>query len=151
MPMVRNVHEDESEKIRYLSDTEQEQLMLALEKRQNRMRDERESYIAWCQERNKDAPGPQDSDFADHIKPMIIVALNTGLRLGEIFDLRVPDLDFHAQLLTVRSSHAKSGQTRQIPLNPEISQVLKKAYPERLVYNALLITMSYHLFVMREV
>ncbi|WP_448216500.1 tyrosine-type recombinase/integrase [Endozoicomonas sp. 2B-B] len=125
MPMVKNVREDKSKKIRYLSDIEQKQLMLALEERQNRMRKERESYIAWCQERNKEAPKPHDSNFTDHIKPMIILALNTGLRLGEIFDLRVSDLDFHAQLLTVRGSHAKSGQTRQIPLNPEISLVLQ--------------------------
>ena len=125
MPTVKNVREDKSQKIRYLSDTEQAQLMHALEERQSKMREERESYIVWCQERNKEAPEPHNDHFTDHIKPMIILALNTGLRLGEVFDLRASDLDFHAQLLTVRGSHAKSGQTRQIPLNPVILQVLK--------------------------
>lgn len=60
----------------------------------------------------------------NHLKEMIIIALNTGMRRGEIFNLRWKDIDFNSQTLTVKKS--KSGKSREIPLNPRSFHVLQE-------------------------
>lgn len=54
----------------------------------------------------------------------MLLALNTGLRRGELFGLRWCDINFTAGILTVTATSAKSGQTRRIPLNAEAHSVL---------------------------
>lgn len=65
-------------------------------------------------------------------KVMIIVAMKTGLRLGELLALRWDDVDLVAGKLTVRRSVArgkigtpKNGKTRDVDLSPETIAVLK--------------------------
>jgi integrase len=66
----------------------------------------------------------RDGELLDHLKPMVLLALNTGMRRGELFSLRWADVDLHAKMITVRASSAKSGQTRRIPLSPEAITIL---------------------------
>ena len=74
----------------------------------------REAANAWRRERGY-AEWPADNP--DHLTPIVLVALNTGLRQGEIFNLRWTDVDLVGAQLTVRGDGAKSGQTRHVPLN----------------------------------
>ena len=76
----------------------------------------REAANAWRRERGY-AEWPADNP--DHLTPIVLVALNTGLRKGELFNLRWTDVDLVGAQLTVRGEGAKSGQTRHVPLNAE--------------------------------
>jgi len=51
---------------------------------------------------------------ASHLKPIIIVALGTGMRLGEILNLEWSHVDFTTNTITVAKS--KSGKSRSIPM-----------------------------------
>ncbi len=60
---------------------------------------------------------------ADHIKPIIIVALNTGMRKGEILNLRWNNIDFDKHFIFL--SETKSGRMRKIPMNSFVAETLK--------------------------
>ena len=62
--------------------------------------------------------------FADYLKPMILVALNTGLRRGEIFNLLWSDVNFEKRELTIEGATSKSGQTRHVQLNSQAYTIL---------------------------
>ncbi len=64
-----------------------------------------------------------DSCMAPHIRAIVTVALHTGMRLGEILNLRWQDLDFSSGFILVRDS--KNGQARQVPMDSMISTVLR--------------------------
>ena len=56
---------------------------------------------------------------------LIIAALETGCRRGELLSLTWADVSMSRGLLTVRAEKAKSGKSRQIPLSPRLKAVLK--------------------------
>ena len=117
MPHVKNLKEDKNQKIRFLTVEEEKLLMEAVDNRQEQIRTGRLNKIKWCIERKQEPPEPHEQEYIDHIKPMVIIALQTGMRRGELFNLKVVDLDLPGRMLTVVGSGAKSGQTRFIPLN----------------------------------
>lgn len=49
------------------------------------------------------------------MKPMVIVALNTGMRKGEIFNLKWNDTDFRKRIIYVLVT--KNNEVRKIPMN----------------------------------
>ena len=55
---------------------------------------------------------------------MVLLALNSGLRRGELLGLKWGDVNLGSKLITVTAATAKSGQTRRIPLNREAHEVL---------------------------
>ncbi len=56
------------------------------------------------------------------LRRIVIVALKTGMRRGEIFGLKWSDVDFHAGQLTLKRT--KSGETRFIPMHRDVRDVL---------------------------
>ena len=69
------------------------------------------------------------SCMAPHIRAMVSVALHSGMRLGEILNLRWYDLDFSSGFILVRDS--KNGESRHVPMDATLS-ALFRAYPRRL-------------------
>lgn len=113
--------------VRYLSADEEQRLRAALETREARIRAGRERANLWREERGYEKfPDLKSVPFADYVKPMVLLAMNTGLRRGEIFNLSWENIDLDQLNLTVAAAAAKSGETRHIPLNPEAAHVLRQ-------------------------
>lgn len=92
---LRNLKEiDSVVKTRYLTDKERERLMKAINNR------------------------------TDHLKPLIITALNTGVRKGALFALKWEDVNFKERTITLIASTAKSKKHSVIPANKAVVDAL---------------------------
>jgi integrase len=96
-----------------------------LSRREGTLREARIHFNEWRAARGKPALPPRHEPYADHLQPIVLLALNTGLRRSELFHLRWQDIDFEAKWLTVSGVSAKNGQTRRIPLNAEALSTLE--------------------------
>jgi len=108
----------DNSRVRYLSEDEEKRLLAALNFRQERHREGRDNHNEWRKERNlPPLPSLRDSAFTDHIMPLVLLAMHTGARRGEMFSLEWSDIDLELAFMTIRAATAKSGKTRHIPLN----------------------------------
>jgi site-specific recombinase XerD len=116
---------DHSAEAKFLAEPEEERLRIAMDTREERLRLERDRANAWRRERQyPELPSLRERAFADHIKPMVLVSMNTGLRQGELFQLTWDSVDLERANLTVLGGNAKTGKTRHMPLNAEALDVL---------------------------
>lgn len=121
---------DRSPKVRFLDKEEELRLRKALAERDAEMIAARNSANKWRQQR-KQEPLPVLPHFGDHLTPAVITSMNTGLRRGELLALLWVNVDFKQKHLTVEGGNAKSGDTRHIPLNTEVLDVLKRWREQR--------------------
>jgi integrase len=63
------------------------------------------------------------AQLSPHIKPVVICALHTGMRRGEILNLKWDDVDLKQRLLFIRDS--KNGEKREIPLCDALAGVIR--------------------------
>jgi integrase len=111
-------------RLRYLSAEEERRLRATLEARDTARREKRASFNAWRAARGY-LEWPAYGTYTDHLTPIVLLALNTGLRRGELFALRWADVDLVARRVTVRGVSAKTGLTRHVPLNSEAVTALE--------------------------
>jgi integrase len=124
---VKMAKVDQNGIVRFLSDDEESRLRIALDEREQNIRSERDSANEWRRQRGYEKlPELNKSKFADHLKPMVLVSINTGIRQGELFNLCWESVDLERADLTVIGTIAKSGKTRHIPLNSEALETLKQ-------------------------
>ena len=116
---------DRSGRVRYLDEEEEQQLRDALRNREDEFRKERERFNAWRMTRHKTPLPARDDEYIDHLRPIVLLALNTGLRRGELFSLQWKDVNLRTKWLTVAGKTSKSKQTRRVPLNLEAANILE--------------------------
>jgi integrase len=112
--------------VRYLDADEIKRLREALDVRQEEARAERETANKWRADRGKELmPCLLQLPFTDHLKPMVLVSLNTGMRRGEMFDLKWSAVNFQTKTITAAGATTKTSDTRHIPMNKETFGVLE--------------------------
>lgn len=122
---------DRAPKVRYLSLDEEKRLRQALLERDRKIKQDRNSANQWRSERGYPLfPEFHENEYGDHLLPMVLLAINTGLRQGELFNLTWEMIDLHDQSIIISGEVTKNNSSRYIPLNDEaftvISQLHKK-------------------------
>ena len=56
------------------------------------------------------------------LKSIIIIALNTGMRRGEIFNLKWHDIDFSRGIISLYQT--KNGEQRKVPMNEQVKKTI---------------------------
>ena len=116
---------DQHHRVRFLTDTENKNLLKALQERDNKKREGRESGNRFRQERSYELK-PEIKSYSDYLTPMVLLAMQTGMRRSELFSLTWENMRLKGTpQLTVHAAHAKSGKTRHIPLNTAAVDVLQ--------------------------
>jgi integrase len=121
---VKRIKRGIESRVRYLSPKEAKALRKALDAREARRKAERTRGEQWREARGRKPLGAFQG-YTDHFMPLVLLALNTGMRRGELRQVQWADIDMRAKVLTVRAGYAKSGKSRAIPLNTEAMAVLK--------------------------
>lgn len=67
---------------------------------------------------------------AGHLRPIVVVAVNTGMRKGKVLSLKWENIDFNIGVITVEDT--KNGDNRKLPMNKQVKKVLANIdkYPE---------------------
>jgi integrase len=117
---IKRAKVDRAALVRFLSEDEERRLRAALDAREERIRRQRDSANDWRRERGyRLLPDLRAAAFADHLKPLVLLSLNTGIRRGEAFALTWHHIDLERAILTVAGASSKAGTTRHLPLNGE--------------------------------
>ena len=66
-----------------------------------------------------------------HLQRIILCALHTGMRRGEIFSQRWEDIDFDNRILHVSHSKTPEGEAREIPLTSRLYEMFKAHRQQR--------------------
>jgi len=61
--------------------------------------------------------------YANRVRPIFILAVNTGMRRGEMLNLKWSDVNWERNVIVVRKT--KTGFVRSIPINQPVAEVLK--------------------------
>src|SRR6266542_3432717 len=94
----------------------------ALETRRTRVLsdDEEKRLLAAC-----------DTTARRHLIPVIIAAIDTGARKGELLAVRWSDVDSKQRTITLRSETTKTQQTRAVPMSNRLYNALNELACER--------------------
>jgi len=115
---------DSKQVLRYLSEDERTSLETALIAREDRIRRERESGNAWRLERGYKAKSEIKGEFADYLRPLVLLSLCTGIRRGAMLALKWEDIDFNTQTITLRPEDDKNTNTNRLPLSDDAIDIL---------------------------
>ncbi len=107
---VKVIHQDNT-RVRYLSKEEEKALLAALTSRDARLRESLASTA-------------HAGRYVDYLEPLIVMAMHTGLRRGELLTLRWEHISLPNRYLTIRSENAKSKKRRTVPLNDTVFHLL---------------------------
>ncbi|MDZ4728425.1 MAG: site-specific integrase, partial [Xanthomonadales bacterium] len=116
----------DDKRVRYLADDERKGLLGALIARDKQMARARQSGNVHSIARGRETR-PAIEGYADHLTPLVLLTMNTGLRRGEVLSLKWDQVHLEDNpRVTIRAGYAKSNKTRHVPLNSEALAVMKK-------------------------
>lgn len=129
---------DRSPKVRYLSIEEETRLRQVLSAREYQLRQDRNSANQWRTNREYSLlPEFSDGDFCDHLMPMILLSINTGLRQGELFNLKWAMVNLSEGSLILAGGITKNRSSRYIPLNDEGLDIMQRLYKKSVIKEGL--------------
>jgi len=124
---LKEIRGNKKPKTRYLSESEQKRLLAALRERDDRLIAERDSHNQWRSERGYElVPSIPAGGFGDHLSPIVLLCMYSGLRRGEALSLEWSELDLQSKFVTVIGEKAKSKSTRHVPLPTKAVDALKQ-------------------------
>lgn len=93
-------------------------ISLADERKRERIltREEEDRLLAQCSVRKA------------HLRPIVIAALDTGMRKGELFKLVWSDVDFETKTIKIRAFNTKTMQERTVAMTTRLGQTLWELY-----------------------
>lgn len=122
--------EADNKRVRYLGqhdEGEEARLHKALAAREAERRASRERHNAWHAQRGSVGhPQWPDDGYTDHVMPIVLVALHTGMRRGELFSLEWSHINWRLKQVSVTWGNTKSSKTRHVPLNANAVDVLAR-------------------------
>lgn len=122
---LKQLKEDKSPNVRYLSNDEENRLRIALDERETKLREDRIKGNQWRSERGYELyPVLDNAPFVDHLKPLVLLSLNTGARRGELFRMYWEDINFDRKNITLVMRGKRKSHTRHIPMNKESFEIL---------------------------
>jgi integrase len=91
------------------------------EKKRQRIltRDEEKALLTAC-----------DAPKRGHLKPIVIAALDTGCRLGELLKLRWADVDLNARLINILAFNTKTAKPRTVAISARLLAELERLQTE---------------------
>lgn len=113
--------------VRYLSDQEERRLLDALAKRDDAARAARDRANAWREARDYPAlQALQDGDYCDHLTPLVLLSLGTGMRRGSALALEWSHLDRSGSTIRVPGEITKNGEPLISPVHSGLQLVLSR-------------------------
>ncbi len=67
-----------------------------------------------------------------HLRPLVILALDSGMRRGELFTLEWQDVDFKTRTIKLRTINTKTNEARDIAMTDRVHDELKQVYDNSL-------------------
>ncbi|MGE5443135.1 MAG: tyrosine-type recombinase/integrase [Ignavibacteriales bacterium] len=64
------------------------------------------------------------ANSAPHLRPIILTAIHTGMRKGELLSLKWASVDLENNVITIEPTNTKSKKLKRIPVNSKLRKVL---------------------------
>jgi integrase len=116
---------DSVKKVRYLTADERTRLMDALDQREKDIREGRDSHNDWLDTRGLEKrPCFIEGHFVDHLKPVVVTSLLTGIRRNSLLSLEWGDVNFADRTILVRAATSKSDKEYYVPMSDTAFETL---------------------------
>lgn len=123
---LKRLKEDRLGLAPYLSTEQEDALRQALANRDRLRASARRRANKWRADRGLSLyPEIPVGGFSDYLSPLVLLAINTGLRRAELFNLSWDHVNPDFKTITVLASIAKSRSTRYVALNSEAEAILR--------------------------
>jgi integrase len=113
---------DESRRERVLTHEEERRLLAACEAR-----------VVTYERQGKKIVAADDGARRRHLKPLIITALDTAMRRGELLKLRWRDVDFMDGVITITAMNSKTARARRVAMTLRLRAELEQLRATRQV------------------